>query len=121
MASAFFREIHARKTGLADEPSLQKVYHLKSQAKIIVQEDPDGGVGGSIWDAALSLFNEIECLGQQGQFKGSKIIDLGSGIFPFSFSSVLPSFCCIDLFIYFSKELGSWVLSQQHTELAKSI
>ncbi|MDP2436507.1 MAG: hypothetical protein Q8P67_12235 [archaeon] len=97
MASAFFREIHARKTGLADEPSLQKVYHLKSQAKIIVQEDPDGGVGGSIWDAALSLFNEIETLGQQGQFKGSKIIDLGSGIFPFLLFCLL--FCCIDLFI----------------------
>lgn len=84
MAAALFREIKALRQAAADAEH-QKRYELSlcselgEDATLVIQEDPAGGVGGSIWDAALQLYRSVEATGKRGHLRGKRVVDLGSG------------------------------------------
>ena len=79
MASALFREIQSKKQKIEPDVKSQKRYLLRDYRELVIQEDSAGGVGGSVWDAALSLFEEIQDRGAAGELQGRRLVDLGAG------------------------------------------
>jgi predicted nicotinamide N-methyase len=76
-----FAQLKARKPKPKPNPELQKSFEVFGK-RLLIQEDPDGGVGGSVWEAATSL---LKCVESQTQlfpadhFKGKRVLELGSG------------------------------------------
>jgi len=79
--ASLFAQLKARRPPIQPRTELQKVIEVDG-LKVTLQEDPEGGVGGSVWEAVLTLLHCIrreKDLFPEGHFAGKRIVELGSG------------------------------------------
>ena len=79
--ASLFAQLKARRPPIQSRPELQKELDVGG-LKVTLQEDPEGGVGGSVWEAVLTLLHCIRSekgLFPEGHFAGKRVVELGSG------------------------------------------
>eukprot|EP01096_Ripella_sp_DP13-Kostka_P000403 TRINITY_DN10461_c0_g1_i1.p1 TRINITY_DN10461_c0_g1~~TRINITY_DN10461_c0_g1_i1.p1 ORF type:complete len:240 (-),score=62.04 TRINITY_DN10461_c0_g1_i1:8-682(-) len=75
---SFLKDIVARRP-LQCDPIFQKQYSFFGKV-IELQEDPNGGVGGSLWECSLLILKQLEKESADGSaLRGLKTVELGSG------------------------------------------
>mmetsp|Transcript_42303 Transcript_42303/g.106742 ORF Transcript_42303/g.106742 Transcript_42303/m.106742 type:complete len:233 (-) Transcript_42303:486-1184(-) len=76
-----FRQLIAKRAVVTADASKQRTFVTKAFKSIVIQEDPNGGVGGSIWDANYDLleFIQDDTRFPAGFFVGKRVLELGSG------------------------------------------
>ncbi|KAL6042922.1 Methyltransferase-like protein 21A [Balamuthia mandrillaris] len=77
-----FAELLSKKPKVRKDEKYQRTYELPQLGtSLVIQEDPEGGVAGSVWDACYDLLNYIasESAFQSSNIHGKKVVELGAG------------------------------------------
>jgi predicted nicotinamide N-methyase len=80
MQQVFAELIAKRKPPAVPEADKQKEYHLPGlDLTIRIQEDPEGGVAGSIWEACYDLLNYVRSEFSPTELQDKRVLELGAG------------------------------------------
>jgi predicted nicotinamide N-methyase len=76
-AAQLFKSIRTLKQEIKEDDEHTVDYVTRLGKRLRIQEDPEGGVGGSLWEAARALASLVENHGEK--LKSKRAVDLGSG------------------------------------------